>query len=76
MQISSNTSTLRSIGIGVPQGGILGTILFMLCVNDITNISETLSPILFADDTMLSISHCNYSHLINILNHELECIQT
>ena len=61
---------------------ILGPILFLLHVNGITNVSETLSPILFTDlfynfiFTTLSISHSNYSHLINNLNHELESIQT
>ena len=40
---------------GVPQGSILGLLLFILCVNDLAGASEKLFTILFADDTTILI---------------------
>ena len=49
------TSNPKSIICGVPQGSILGSILFILYVNDIPYTSNILDFILFADDTTIFV---------------------
>ena len=64
-------SGFKEITCGVPQGSILGPLLFILYVNDITNCSKLLKFILFADDTNLFYSHKNMEDFIATTNQEL-----
>ena len=51
--------------------GPLGPLLFLLCVNDIVEVSSVLSPILYADDTSLFLIGNNFNILIHNINNAL-----
>ena len=57
---------------GVPQGSILGPILFLLYINDIENCSKLISFILFADDTNIFYSNKCLKTLSNIIQTEID----
>ena len=75
IQINNEEDTeLETITCGVPQGSILGPLLFLLCVNDLKNASNLLDPIMYADDTNLFLTHKDISYLFEMANLQLERI--
>ena len=68
---NNKRSTCKDVKYGVPQGSILGPLLFLLYINDITNTSKKLKFLLFADDTNIFIKGNDVNELTAILNQEL-----
>ena len=69
-------STTQTITCGVPQGSILGPLLFIIYVNDICNVSELLFTVLYADDTSIVIHGKDMASIITTLNQELYKLST
>lgn len=69
----NHKSNMMLINTGVPQGSILGPLLFSIYINDIVTVSSKLHFLMYADDTTIYFNREDFSieHLISEVNLEL-----
>ena len=72
VKIGSAVSKERIVSCGVPQGSVLGPLLFLLFINDLAGI-ENAHLALFADDATIACSHRDNERLISEANVTLSC---
>ena len=71
-EINSFISDKEIVPCGVPQGSVLGPLLFLIFINDIPNSSQKLNFVLFADDTNMLYADRHLKSLEETINKELK----
>ena len=69
--VSGKLSSAHTLSCGVPQGSILGPLLFLTYINDLRNSLRGAVPRMFADDTNLTLSAKTLTELKLALTPEL-----
>ena len=64
-------SEFKPLSLEIPQGSVLGPILFLLFINDITHIIHNCHICIFADDITLYFSGNNFNHDQSVLQADL-----
>ena len=72
--IGSTKSDDTLITHGVPQGSVLGPLLFLLYINDFSKCCNVFDFHIFADDTNLFYSNSNLAELESIVNYDLKMV--
>ena len=66
--INNTDSSARDISYGVPQGSILGPLLFVIYINDLPGISNIATFILYADDANIIVTGSNMHEVLQKIN--------
>ena len=76
VSVNDSSSPYKYINYGVPQGSILGPLLFILYINNFVFSTSIFHKVIFADDTNLFTSHRNLPTLQDTVNTELIKVDT
>ncbi|CAB3981250.1 Hypothetical predicted protein [Paramuricea clavata] len=70
-QVNGKLSEPRTIITGIPQGSILGPLLFLVYINDLPNCLKSADCDMFADDTQLGTANKDVKVIFETLNDDL-----
>ena len=71
MSVNNQSSDLKSINVGLPQGSILDPLLFLIYINNLPLSFAKSKFVLFADNTGIVITGKNIKHVPETAYHEL-----
>ena len=76
VKVYRTISDVAHVSIGISQGSVLGSILFLLFINNLPKVINNCSVSMFADDVTLYATGNDVSHIQSTLQEDLECVPT
>ena len=73
--INNEISSSKTLNCGVPQGTILGPLLFLIYVNDLPNCLSKSTPRMYADDTNLTVTGKNVGEIDELMSEDLQNVR-
>ena len=74
--VNGSLSNSQILTCGIPQGTILGPLLFILYINDLPNCLSNSVARMYADDTHLTFASKNIETINDVMNHDLSIVNT
>jgi Reverse transcriptase (RNA-dependent DNA polymerase) len=74
IELNSISSMMLAVTAGIPQGSLIGPLLFNFYVNDLFHVPLNGKLQMYADDTVLTYCHMDYNQLFDMMNEDLQTL--